>query len=181
MDETALLDTLVKLASAGTSGVCILAIFWTGICLQRLPSDAPIERHRSLRYFMAMGVLIAFVSAAAACVSSYFNYRYIVQLKGENKALAKQEREVAQELDLSQAKVTDLEEQRHTLNERYVATAAELEESRGELASLGRQSSALETELAGKIAEFATLERKYSVLEREHKTLLDAWKKMPRR
>ena len=78
-----MLDTLVQLASAGTSGVCVLAIFWSGVCLQRLPRDAADGRYRSFRHFMAMCVLIALISAGAATANAYFNRQKIENLSQE--------------------------------------------------------------------------------------------------
>lgn len=44
--DAGLLDTLVKLASLGASGVCIFAIFWIGWLILRLPAGKDPERHR---------------------------------------------------------------------------------------------------------------------------------------
>jgi hypothetical protein len=82
------LETLVKLASAGTSGVCILAIFWSGYSLQHIPPGAPIERYRSLRHFMTVALAVAIVSASAASINAFFNYRQNVALQRRNESLA---------------------------------------------------------------------------------------------
>jgi hypothetical protein len=37
----ATLELLVKLASFGTAGVCVLAVFYIGHGVQNLPNDAP--------------------------------------------------------------------------------------------------------------------------------------------
>ena len=70
--DPGLLDTLIKLAALGTSGVCIFAIFWIGWLILHLPDDAPPEKHKTLRMFMIVTVIIAVISG----VSGFFNARY---------------------------------------------------------------------------------------------------------
>jgi hypothetical protein len=69
--EPPILDTLVKLASLGASGISIFAIFWIGWLISRTPSDAGAERHRTMRLFMAMCLAIAIVAG----VTGYLNVR----------------------------------------------------------------------------------------------------------
>ena len=57
-----LLDTLVRLASLGASGISIFVIFWIGWLLLRLPSGADRERHKTLRLFMLVCFGIALIA-----------------------------------------------------------------------------------------------------------------------
>ena len=77
---TELLDTLVKLASLGASGISIFAIFWIGWLLLRLPSDAGPERHRTLRLYMLVCFGIALISGGAGLANAYFNADTISEL-----------------------------------------------------------------------------------------------------
>ena len=71
--DAGLLDTLVKLAALGTSGVCIFAIFWIGWLILHLPEGATPERHKTLRMFMIITVIIAVISGAVGFVNAKFN------------------------------------------------------------------------------------------------------------
>jgi hypothetical protein len=62
-DTGQLMDTLVKLASLGTSGICIFAIFWIGWLISRPEVSRSAERQRTLRSFMVFCIVILVVSA----------------------------------------------------------------------------------------------------------------------
>jgi formate hydrogenlyase subunit 3/multisubunit Na+/H+ antiporter MnhD subunit len=81
--DTGLLETLVKLASLGASGVCIFAIFWVGWLILQLPSDASTERHKSLRFFIVACVIIAVISGVTGLVNAKFNVDEITELSSE--------------------------------------------------------------------------------------------------
>jgi hypothetical protein len=100
MPDAGLLDTLVKLASLGTSGVCILAIFWIGWLIYQTPSSAEAEKHKSLRYFMVSCIIIAVVSAMTGLISANFNAERITTLEGEleqQRSEAKKQAETIEE------------------------------------------------------------------------------------
>ena len=82
-----LLDTLVKLASLGASGVCIFAIFWLGWLIWRLPSDATREQHVTLRMFMIIAVIIAVISGGTGLVNAKFKSDELLQLKDDTQRL----------------------------------------------------------------------------------------------
>jgi hypothetical protein len=76
--DTAFLDTLVKLANLGTSGICVLAIAWGGYQFQKIPNDAPPIRYETLKSFFNLCILIAITSAVTGLLSAYFNRQQIV-------------------------------------------------------------------------------------------------------
>ena len=76
-----LLDTLVRLASLGASGVCIFAIFWIGWIIYRLPRDAGPERYRSLRMFMLTTLGIAVISGITGVMNAAWNQGEIAALE----------------------------------------------------------------------------------------------------
>ena len=65
-----LLDTLVKLASLGASGVCVLAIFWVGWLISKLDSTASVQQHRTVRLFMGMTIVIAVIAFASGIANA---------------------------------------------------------------------------------------------------------------
>jgi hypothetical protein len=64
-----LLDTAVKLAALGTSGVCVAGLVWTGLLMARLPADAERNRHAALRNYMLLCFGVAVVSAVSGFLS----------------------------------------------------------------------------------------------------------------
>jgi len=81
---TNLLDTLFKLASLGTSGICIFAIFWIGWLLWKSPSRRSAQRELSMRIFMYVCIAIAVISLVTAIFS---NSREINDLQNQNTRL----------------------------------------------------------------------------------------------
>ncbi len=81
MPDIGVLDTLVKLASLGTSGVCIFAIFWIGWLLLKSDPAKNIERQRTLRFYMIACVAIAVIQVAAAFVTGRTDARQLDALK----------------------------------------------------------------------------------------------------
>ena len=77
-DTGQLMDTLVKLASLGTSGVCIFAIFWIGWLISRPEVSRSAERQRTLRSFMVFCIAILVVSAGGGVWS---DKRQVASLK----------------------------------------------------------------------------------------------------
>ena len=78
--DSSLLETLVKLASLGASGISIFAIFWIGWLISRTPSDAGAERHRTMRLFMAMCVAIAIIAGITGYLSAQFKSGTVEEL-----------------------------------------------------------------------------------------------------
>jgi formate hydrogenlyase subunit 3/multisubunit Na+/H+ antiporter MnhD subunit len=102
--DAGLLDSLVKLASIGASGICIFAIFWIGWLILQLPPNADPERHKTLRMFMVICVVIAVISAGTGILSAMFNRDMIVRLEREKQAVEVNEKTL-------QTQVTEYKEQ----------------------------------------------------------------------
>lgn len=113
-----ILDMAVKLASAGSSGICVLAILWTGYLLKTLPIDAPKQMHHTVRLYMGMCTFIAVLSAATGLWNAQANATKIANLTQEHKV------EVA---DLTEARNTALEKSQNLAKEveRYATRFAE--------------------------------------------------------
>ncbi len=79
------LELLVKLASFGTAGVSVLAIFGIGYNIQKLPNDAPEWKPRLMIKYMGMCIIIAIICAASGGVNAYFNRGKIMKAENETK------------------------------------------------------------------------------------------------
>lgn len=123
-----LLDTLVKLASLGASGVCIFAIFWIGWIIYRLPSDAGSERYKSLRMFMLTTLGIAVISGVTGVTNAAWNQGEIAKLES---AMASQAAEIG-----------ELQEMRDTVT--GMVSTLDLVLVQKELAAAAEQSAELE-------------------------------------
>lgn len=82
--DAVFLDTLVKLASLGASGICIFAIFWIGWLLRKPQEHADVQHHKSLRYYMGTSVIIAIISASSGIANAMINAGINAELRGEN-------------------------------------------------------------------------------------------------
>ena len=70
--DTGLLNTL-NLVALGVSAVCIVVVFRAGWLLLRLPADATIEKQKSIRRNLVIGVVIALVSSATGLMNTRAN------------------------------------------------------------------------------------------------------------
>ena len=70
--DTGLLNTL-NVVALGVSAVCIVAVFWAGWLLLRLPADATIEKQKSIRRYLVIGVVIALISSATGLMNTRIN------------------------------------------------------------------------------------------------------------
>jgi hypothetical protein len=67
------LEMLVKLASFGTAGVCILAVFIVGKYILALPKDSPSWKVSLMKRYQIMCIIIAIISLIAGGLNAYFN------------------------------------------------------------------------------------------------------------
>jgi hypothetical protein len=74
-----LLDTLVKLASLGTSGICIFGIFWIGYLILNPPKKSDPQRPGVLKFFMASCIAIALIAAAGNVFSAWYEKKQLAQ------------------------------------------------------------------------------------------------------
>jgi flagellar biosynthesis GTPase FlhF len=77
------LEMLVKLASFGTAGVCILAVFIVGKYILALPADSPSWKVKLMRRYQNMCIIIAVISMVAGGVNAYFNGAKIQKAQNE--------------------------------------------------------------------------------------------------
>jgi len=85
MPETGVLETLVKLASLGTSGICIFVIFWAGWLLFKSSDHENEEVQKTLRFYLVVCVVVAVISAAAAFWGSPSLHKKIRMLEGQSQ------------------------------------------------------------------------------------------------
>jgi cytochrome bd-type quinol oxidase subunit 1 len=67
------LDSLVKLASMGTAGVCVLAIFIIGVSLFKLSNDTSKEKVSLIKKYMNMCIIIAIICTISGVANAVFN------------------------------------------------------------------------------------------------------------
>ena len=120
--NTSLLETLVKLASLGASGICIFAIFWIGWLISRTPSGADPERHRTMRQFMAMCVAIAIIAGVTGYMTAQFRSETAEELFGKLDAANKT---VQKHRELQSAAHAAVEMLEDTLRTKEIAAAAD--------------------------------------------------------
>ncbi|UCG62806.1 MAG: hypothetical protein JSV52_05850 [Candidatus Zixiibacteriota bacterium] len=106
------LDFLVKLASFGTAGVSVLAIFYIGFNIARLPNDAPEWKSKLMSKFISACVVIAITCAISGGVNAYFNRGKIVKAETRTKQVEagyqKQLSKVMSERDAVKASLVSL-------------------------------------------------------------------------
>lgn len=78
-------DTLVKLASFGTSGVCVLIVFWAGHTMTKFDSNTPQPVFRLFRLYLFVCVFIAIISALTGFAVARNSETNTKQLAGDLK------------------------------------------------------------------------------------------------
>jgi hypothetical protein len=73
-----LLDTLVKLAAIGTSGVCLFFVFWCGHLVKNLPDNASAGRISVVKHYMTVCVAMAVITGLSGGANAYFNRHAVV-------------------------------------------------------------------------------------------------------
>ncbi len=112
-------EQLVKLASFGTAGVCVLIVFIVGVCIMRLPSDTSALKVSLIKWYMTVCTIIAFISAGSGIANAYFNREKLV-VANRQIGIANQQIEEAE----TQAETARIEQQ---------ATLEVLERNRAEI------------------------------------------------
>jgi len=118
MESAGSLDFLVKLASFGTAGVCILAIFFIGSAIIKLPNDSPQWKPQLMKRFISACIIIAGITAASGGLNAYFNRGKVVEATTkaetslhETNAVAGEYQKLSTQYAELSAKVTTLIEQ----------------------------------------------------------------------
>lgn len=70
-------DNLVKLASIGTAGISILAVFITGVIILKLPNDVSKEKTSLLKFFIGSCFVFIILSTGSAILNAMFNKEVI--------------------------------------------------------------------------------------------------------
>lgn len=132
---TDVLGTLVKLASFGATGVCILAVFWVGILIQKIPADASPDQHKTVRSYMLMTCAIAGIAFASGLANAWFNRATVNQYLTEKTAAENQITEIRSRVSESKKGLETLnsEIQRIQQSSDPMTTPASVTESIGEL------------------------------------------------
>jgi hypothetical protein len=107
MPESFLQD-LIKLASLGTSGICIFVVFWVGYLIQKTNFEKEPYKRDTLRSYMWMCFAIAVVTALSGGANAYFNARTIADTKAKNEELTTTVQKKDTELTTQQERMASL-------------------------------------------------------------------------
>ncbi|MBN2863356.1 MAG: hypothetical protein JXN62_09360 [Bacteroidales bacterium] len=77
------LDLLVKLASLGTAGICIVGIFYTGLIVKSLPNNVSDAKLTAVRMYKNMCIVIAIICSISGGLNAFFNMGKIQDAKQE--------------------------------------------------------------------------------------------------
>ena len=94
--QTQTLELLVKLASVGTAGICILGIFYTGIIVKSLPNNVSPTKLTAVRMYKNMCIVIAIICSVSGGLNAYFN---MGKIKDAKKNAAEIENQYTQQAD----------------------------------------------------------------------------------
>ena len=102
-----LLETAVKLASAGMSGVCIFMALWSGYVIYKLPDNASKEKHRTVRQFMWICVLLSTIALTSGVANAYFSREKIVVAQQEKRQAETQTALALEQVTTAQASLAN--------------------------------------------------------------------------
>lgn len=108
MENAGSLDFLVKLASFGTAGVCILAIFFIGSAILKLPNDSPSWKAQLMKRFITACIIIAGITAFSGGLNAYFNRGKIVEADKKAEVSSNETVVVANEYEKLSAQYNEL-------------------------------------------------------------------------
>jgi len=108
MEPSGSLDFLVKLASFGTAGVCILAIFFIGSAIIKLPNDSPSWKPQLMKRFISACIIIAGITAVSGGLNAYFNRGKIVDADRKTETSLGETQKVATEYENLRVQYADL-------------------------------------------------------------------------
>jgi len=115
MESAGSLDFLVKLASFGTAGVCILAIFFIGSAIIKLPNNSPPWKPQLMKRFISACILIAGITAVSGGLNAFFNRGKAVEASKKAESSLGETKVVAEEYEKLSAQYTELSQKVTTL------------------------------------------------------------------
>ena len=119
------LELLVKFASFGTAGVSVLAIFYIGLGIQKLPNNAPPWKPALMKKYMNMCIVIALICTLSGGVNAYFNRNKIVAANEQVASMGAQYKEQIQKVESEKSEISaDLSSLRALLQQGPTLTPA---------------------------------------------------------
>lgn len=82
-----MLDTLVRLAAFGATGVCILIVFWIGFIIKKPNKEAGSEWHKTVRLYMATCLGVAVIAGTTGVANAMFNMDKVNDAEDTNRGL----------------------------------------------------------------------------------------------
>ncbi|MBN1899838.1 hypothetical protein JW926_00765 [Candidatus Sumerlaeota bacterium] len=154
MATSQVLDSLVKIASAGTSGVCVFAIFYSGNYLIKSGSKISTQQVKAFKFYMLMCIGIAVISAGSGIANAYYKYKEIETLKSKNATLY-------QKVEASQNQITTLKDEKEGLNK-------SLSKAREDFTLMKRDLDKTVSEKRALSDKITSLSMEYEDLKRAH-------------
>jgi hypothetical protein len=108
MENLGSFDLLVKLASFGTAGVCILAIFIIGYSIFKLPNDVPNWKPELMKKFINASIIIAVITAISGGLNAYFNQQKIQEADTGTAVVATEYNKLKENYDQLYEKIESL-------------------------------------------------------------------------
>lgn len=128
--DPATLEQLVKLAALGTSGICILSLFIIGYLIYTIPNEHH-ERHRTVRMYMWICVIIAIISAGSGFANAYFNLEKVEKASMDKQAALNKVSQIQSEATTQAAKFEKTEsELRNKLLQQSLALTQEQQKNK---------------------------------------------------
>ncbi len=119
------LELLVKLASFGTAGVSVLAIFYIGNCIQKLPNDSPAWKPALMKRYMNMCIVIALICTLSGGVNAYFNRNKIVAANEQTARISTKYNEQVRKIESEKQEISaELSSLRAVLQQTHTFTPA---------------------------------------------------------
>ncbi len=108
MEASGTFEFLVKLASFGTAGVCVLAIFFIGSAIIKLPNDSPSWKPQIMKRFINACIIIAGITTVSGGLNAYFNRDKVVKADQKAETSMNETDKVAEEYMKLTAQYNDL-------------------------------------------------------------------------
>ena len=119
------LELMVKLASFGTAVVSVLAIFYIGYCIQKLPNDSPAWKPALMKRYMNMCIVIALICTLSGGVNAYFNRNKIVAANEQTARISTKYNEQVRKIESEKQEISaELSSLRAVLQQTHTFTPA---------------------------------------------------------
>ena len=137
MDNANALDSLVRIASMGTAGVCVLIVFIAGFLIWKLSDTASKEKIHLIKFYLKTCLVIAVISFASGLANFIMKQDHVDSALKETKAVISENNEikkvVADELPKIEKAQMDILEAKEIINSDPTPSRSERIEAEAQL------------------------------------------------